>query len=225
MLEKFFGGDVYRIDLVSDMFFNMDSLAEISGIKKISVKKLLHEMRYSRVTNLKRGKRGRPSLKVESVYNLQSLLGLLFNVKTDTGKRDKIIKWLCATLNNLTYDEFVSLYGYRLDVKLRRAICAYVCNVDKYKDIALKRYAEDDVHKGTMLRGGLQFDTDLLCKPDVYIDRIEVISIRAIDLSVYLLCKHCIDVTHAELLTMLGIDVSAGEFTQKDKKQIADMVK
>lgn len=225
MLKNFFGADIYRVDLVSDMFFNLDSLSNLSGVKKLSIKKLLYELRYSRVTNLKRGKRGRPQVKVEAVYNLESLLGIIFNKKIQTEKRKKVIKWICATLNNLAYDEFVSLHGYMLDIHLRRAVSAYVCNVDKYKDIALKRYAEDDVHKNSMLRGGLQYDYDLLRNPDVYIDRIEVISIRAIDLSIYLLCKHCIDVTHEELLIMIGIDVSAGEFTQKDKNEIKSMIK
>lgn len=55
----------------------------------------------------------------------------------------------------------------------------------------------------------------------MYITRAEVTKIKAIDLSIYLLCKHLVDMPASQLLAQLGINEAQGlDFSEEEKTNL-----
>jgi hypothetical protein len=60
--------------------------------------------------------------------------------------------------------------------------------------------------------------------PEAYINRYEVMQIKAIDLAVFLLCEYTVKSTPRALLKRLGIDPKKGEYTEKDQEEVLNFL-
>lgn len=131
--------------------------------------------------------------------------------------RDQVV----YILNNLFYDGFVSTKNYHLPLELRRAITAYVCDVDHYHDIIYTRFDGLDQCRGTTLAPA-EAVVEKLIIADYYLTRAEITKIKALDLAVHLLLTHCHispeerDSALTDILDTLGISREAG--SQSDEQ-------
>ena len=223
MLKNFFGINIYRFGDLSQMFFSQRDLAILLGMDKEMLNALLQSLRYSRAMSLPRGTKGRPRREVANVFTLETLLGCIFNRRKKTENMEKVIHWVCDILSNLTYDEFVSLYGFRSELKLRRAIISKVVGI-KYSEIPLYRFDEsDERYWGTIYRDQIKHFSPRVRNPDSYINRQEVTKVKALDLCIYLLQEYT-SKTEEEILDFIGININDGEFTEEHKQEIKDYV-
>lgn len=222
MLTKFFGANVYRVDNLSDMFLPVKELAKILNVKDRTIRRMIEQCQEARVLSLPRGGQGQPTKDLRNIYTLKTLLTLLFSTHPEytSEHNTKVREWVCTVVNNLCFDEFVSLYGYRLDEHCRRAIMTAVCGYTSHKDIVLKRFDFNVEYCNTILRGS-KYSRLLYAKlPEAYIDRDEVKKVKAIDLAVFLLTKYLLKESPQEFLACLGIPVSYGDFTEEDEQVI-----
>jgi|11_taG_2_1085331.scaffolds.fasta_scaffold05202_4 hypothetical protein len=220
MLKRFFSAEIVRTAQSSEMFFTRKSISLMLGMTDKAVERRLSRLKYKYATGLKYdgAYEGRKHF---FKYGLDAVLALIFTVPADDSRRadryTAIIDFITAHMGNLCLDGFSSLKGYYLDLQCRRAIIAHVCGVDSYTDIVHARFNARAPYKGTMLRDR-HCTPALLIQPEVYITRAEVTEIKAVDLAVHLLCKHCVDTSPAELLLSLGIDTARGaDYTEYER--------
>ncbi len=221
MIEKFFGTDIYRVSNLSDMFFPIKGMAQILKVHEKTVRRMIEQCNEARVLELPRGQKGQPTSGLRNIYTTKTVLSLLFATHHEftSTKNTKIREWLATVLNNLCFDEFVSLYGYRLGEHQRRRVMTYVCGYEKYKDIVLDRFDRKADYCNSVMRGSRYTHLEYMRLADAYVDRLEVMRIKAIDLAVYHLCEYT-GQDPDELLTHLGIPVTYGDYTSKDEKQV-----
>lgn len=223
MLKDFFGIPVHRFGDLSQMFFTQKDLSYFLGMDKEVLNILLHQLKYSRAVGLPRSTKGRPRKEVANVFTLEVLLGCMLNRKKKTADLEKVVHWVCDIINNLAYDGFVSLYGFRTDLQTRRAIISYITKVP-YSSIPLIRFDVEDVrYWGTIYRNQVKRHSPRLYNPDSYITRSEVTKVKALDLSVYLVSKFA-DREQGEVLEFLGVDQNKGLFSDVHKAYIKEYI-
>lgn len=227
MLNRFFNAEIIRTSQSSEMYFTRKSIAQMLGLTEKTVEKRLDKLKYESLKGLKYDKKytGRKHF---FKYGLDAVLSLVFTLKADDHNRleryAEIIDFITSHIGNLCLDEFTSLRGYYLPIECRRAVIAHVCGVDKYTDIVLARFAPDIPYKGSMLRDR-HCTPRLLIQPEVYVTREEVTKVKAIDLAVYLLCKHLVDTSPAALLVHFGIDSARGQdFSEEEKTKVLEYI-
>lgn len=220
MLKRFFSAEIVRTAQSSEMFFTRKSISRMLGMTDKAVERRLTRLKYKHVTGLKYdgAYEGRKHF---FKYGLDAVLALVFTVPAGDQRRKEryteLIDFISSHIGNLCFDGFTSLKGYYLDLQARRAIMAHVCGVDNYTDIVHTRFDVDAPYKGTMLRDR-HCTPALLIQPEVYITRAEVTQIKAVDLAVYLLSTHCVDISPADLLLSLGIDTARGaDYTEYER--------
>ena len=221
MIEKFFGTDVYRVSNLSDMFFTIRGMAHILKVHEKTVRRMIEQCNEARVLELPRGGHGQPNKSLRNIYTTKTVLSLLFatHYEFTSEKNTKIREWISSIINNLCFDEFISLYGYRLGEEQRRRITTYVCGYDRYKEIVFNRFSFKADYCNSVLRGSRYTRLEYMRKPDAYIDRLEVMRIKAIDLAVYHLSEYT-NQDPDELLCYLGMPAQMGEHTDKDEKEV-----
>ena len=221
MIEKFFGTDIYRVANLSDMFFNIKGMAQILKVHEKTIRRMIEQCNEARVLELPRGQKGQPTHGLRNIYTTKTVLSLLFATHHEftSAKNTKIREWIATVINQICFDEFVSLHGYRLGEHQRRRIMTYVCGYERHKDIVLGRFDIRADYCNSVMRGSRFSYLSFMQLPDAYIDRLEVMRIKAIDLAVYHLCEYT-GQDPDELLTYLGIPISYGEYTEADKKEV-----
>ena len=221
MIQKFFGTEIYRVANLSDMFFPIKGMAQTLKVHDKTIRRMIEQCNEARVLELPRGQKGQPTHGLRNIYTTKTLLSLLFATHHEftSEKNTKIREWVATVINNLCFDEFVSLYGYRLGEHQIRRIMTYVCGYEKHKDIILGRFDRRADYCNSVMRGSRYTYLTFMKLPEAYIDRLEVMRIKAIDLAVYHLCEYT-NQDPDELLTHLGIPISYGEYTEKDQKQV-----
>ena len=223
MLKDFFGIPVHRFGDLSQMFFTQKDLAYFLGLDKEILNIILHQLKYSRAVGLPRSTKGRPRKEVANVFTLEVLLGCMFNRKKKTADLEKVVHWVCDIVNNLAYDGFVSLYGFRTDLQTRRAIISYIVKVP-YASIPQARFDLDDKrYWGTIYRNQVKRHSPRLYNPDAYVTRNEVTQVKALDLSVYLISK-VTSREQGEILEFLGVDQNKGLFNSEHKANIKEYI-
>lgn len=223
MLKDFFGMPVYRFGDLSQMFFTQKDLAVFLGLDKEILNILLHQLKYSRALGLPRGTKGRPRKEVSNVFTLEVLLGCIFNRKKKTRDLETLVHWVCDALNNLAYDEFVSLYGFRTSLKTRRAIISKVIGI-KYAEIPLYRFDNQDKrYWGTIYREQIKRFSPRVRNPDSYISRNEVTKVKALDLVVYLIVKHS-QKQEEDVLKFLDINLDDGSYESHHQDAIKEFI-
>ena len=228
MLNRFFNAEIIRTSQSSEMYFTRKSIAQMLGLTDKMVETRLNKLKYESLKGLKYDNKyaGRKHF---FKYGLDAVISLIFTLKADDHNRleryAEIIDFITSHIGNLCFDEFTSLRGYYLPIQCRRAIIAHVCAVDKYTDVVLARFAPDAPYKGSMLRNR-HCTPRLLVQPEVYLTREEVTKVKAIDLAVYLLCKHLVDTPALVLLAQLGIDSARGrDFSDDEKTKMLEYLK
>lgn len=223
MIKRFFGAEIVRTSQSAEMFFARKSISAMLGLTEKVIEKRLSKLKYERLKGLRYDNqyKGRKHF---YKYGLDAVLSIIFTLPVGDSRRDEraseIVDFITSHIGNLCFDEFTSLQGYYLPIQARRAIMAHVCGVDNYKGIVLARFAPTAPYKGSMLRNR-HCTPKSLSKPEVYITRAEVTKIKAIDLSVYLLCKYLVNTPEIELLSKLGINYEAGlDYTDEEKSNL-----
>ena len=225
MIKKFFGADVIRSPHSADMFFDRAALSRALGVGVNTLDKQLRAMQYDKATGLIfDGAEG--ARQGWAKYGLDVLIGLSLGARNkSTRQRERyalMIEFFRRHINDLCYDEFASLRGWLLPLDHRQAIMAYVCDVNRYIDIPLKRLRVGAPYHGSMLRNYHTTPRNLSA-PEAWITRGESTRVRAIDLAVGLLCEHLNDEREpAELLALIGIDIERGQYTEDDKAHLVE---
>lgn len=223
MIKRFFGSEIVRTTQSAEMFFTRKSISAMLGLTEKIVEKRLLKLKYEQLKGLRFDNqyKGRKHF---FKYGLDAVLAVIFTLPVGDSRRNEraseIVDFITSHIGNLCFDEFTSLRGYYLPIQARRAIMAHVCGVDDYKDIVTARFNPDIPYKGSMLRNR-HCTPRSLSNPEVYITRAEVTKIKAIDLSIYLLCKHLVDMPASQLLAQLGIDEARGlDFSEEEKTNL-----
>lgn len=221
MIEKFFGTQIYRVANLSDMFFTIKGMAQILKVHEKTIRRMIEQCNEARVLELPRGNKGQPMKGIRNIYTMKTVLSMLFATHHEftSEKNTKIREWVTTVINNLCFDEFISLYGYRLGEHQRRRIATYVCGYENYKSIILDRFTFKADYCNSVLRGSRYTKLESMKLADAYIDRLEVMRIKAIDLAVYHLCEYT-NQDPDELLDYLGMPLAYGEYTEKDQKDV-----
>lgn len=228
MIKKFFGGEIIRSPHSADMYFDRKAIYNILGINEDDLRRLLDRLKYESVKGLIfDGDRAKRTLWHK--YGIDTLLALTL-ASTSKNVRQKerfaqLIDFCTKHINNLCYDEFTSLRGWCLPPATRRAIMAHVCDVPNYLDIPLSRIEVNATYYGSLLRN-IAVTAENLAIPEAWITRSESTSIRAIDLSIFLMVKYLVtDKTPDELLLDFGIDVSRGIYEDAEKLSMVEKIR
>lgn len=227
MIRSFFSIPFLRIGQSSRMWFTPEDIADVLGLSKQAVKKTAQKKGFD-IARLHQYKSryfksdGAPldnKLARHDRFGLDLLMHLIYKHNSEVGI--DIRDWMTAQISNLCLDGFTSLYNYNLDIVYRRAIASYVCESDSYTDIVKDRYGKKLRKRGMECFAEKKWTIEDLANPDYYVNRVEITTVRALDLAIHLLSVYLpVPKTHEEIFVLLGLDVKKGSYTDTQKENL-----
>lgn len=149
----------------------------------------------------------------EPMFDLDYLLAVAFSLPTQTAR--EVRDWICVTVNRLVFDGFVSLEIAEPDLKLRRALVAYVTGEQNYYEVVKNRFDPTDSARGTNY-APVDLTDDLVASPDSYLTREEITRVKAMELAMQLFSLHGNNIPMEQILEVCGINVESMAGSDED---------
>ena len=188
------------IDGYSQPMFTVPQIAKMFGISESTATKAISRLSHVQGLDALIGR------KLVPMFDLGTVLTFMFT-RYSEDYLSPVRNFVARRIGDLVTSGFTSIREAHLEPRYMRGIIQEVLGI-KYEEIVATRYRANDPKGGSVLQGSL-LTKENLAKPESYIRREELISIKAIDLAIFLLAKH-LDVDVDELfkgLSMTPVDL------------------